>query len=105
MQFKKGADILIGSKARVQVLRLLAKFPHRGFTGREAARFAGVSASQALIALNDLRDNGVVQSRRIGRSIEWKANTKSALFRLLVPVMREGALMDMAAEDIRGAFS
>ena len=57
MQFKKGADILIGSKARVQVLRLLAKFPHRGFTGPGAARFSGVFASQPLIALHDFRYN------------------------------------------------
>ena len=64
-------DILHG-RAAVRVLRALALFPTKEFTGREVAREAAVSPSVAVGELDRFLVHGLVRRRSAGRAHLWK---------------------------------
>lgn len=59
---------LLGTRGRVRVLRALAGSPGRMWTERELARHLRVSPNTVNMAVRALRDAGVVEFRRLGRS-------------------------------------
>lgn len=61
-------DNLFGSKSKVRLLRLLSKDPKRAWTGRELAKALGMSPNSINISARELRDAGVIDFHRIGRS-------------------------------------
>lgn len=72
MQFTLPLDELFHGKVAVRVLRILALFPTKEFTGRELARDAGVPPSNAIAELNRFQEQGMVQRRTVGRAQLWK---------------------------------
>lgn len=91
MRFQDGLDDLLGNPIRVRVLRALARLPEKGFTGRELARTAGASPSQTNLALELLRDSGVIFRDVSGRSHIWRLAQEHVLCNLLVNLFREEA--------------
>lgn len=62
---------LLGSPARVKVVRALVRAGSVGLTGREVARVASCSAPQAVQALRDLEGLGLVSRKVVGKAHHW----------------------------------
>ncbi len=88
MRFRDELDDLLGSPIRVRALRLLTRFPQKGFTGRELARLCGASPSQTNAALESLRDSGVAFREIAGRSHVWRLAPEHVLRNVLVQMFR-----------------
>lgn len=71
MHFHGLPELLLGSRARVAVLKALLAAPGTEWTGRELARKASVSPTQALKALRAFEAEGLCRQRRVGRSSVW----------------------------------
>jgi predicted nucleotidyltransferase len=84
MRFRNELDDLLGSPIRIRVLRVLTRFPSRGFTGRELAKLCESSPSQTNTALESLRDSGVVFREIAGRSHVWRLAPEHVLRDVLV---------------------
>ncbi|MFZ0892597.1 MAG: nucleotidyltransferase domain-containing protein [Thermoplasmata archaeon] len=84
MRFRNELDDLLGSPIRVRVLRILTRFPNRGFTGRELAKLCESSPSQTNAALHPLRDSGVAFREIAGRSHVWRLASEHVLRDVLV---------------------
>lgn len=105
-------DRLLGSPARVAVLRALATI-RIAVTGRAAARLAGVSAPQAQAALRRLAELGIVRRQQAGRAGMYQLNRGRAIVsRGLLPLFRaEREILDRALAEFakrageRGALS
>ena len=91
MKFQHGLDDLFGNPIRIRALRVLTRFPERGFTGRELARICDASPSQTNAALESLRDSGVVFREIVGRSHVWQLAQEHVLRDVLVNVFRAEA--------------
>jgi len=91
MRFRNEMDDLFGNPIKVRVLRVLTRFPEKGFTGRELARLCGSSPSQTNAALESLRDSGVVFREIAGRSHVWRLAPEHVLRNVLVLMFREEA--------------
>jgi predicted nucleotidyltransferase len=91
MKFQDELDDLLGNPIRIRVLRVLTRFPEKGFTGRELARICGASPSQTNAALESLRDSGVVFREVSGRSHVWQLAREHVLRDALVGVFRAEA--------------
>ena len=100
MRFHDELDDLLGNPIRVRVLRILARFPGQGFTGRELARRCGSSPSQTNAALQPLRDSGVVFLEVAGRSHVWRLSTEHLLSELLIRMFQgeAGSLGSLRSE-------
>lgn len=61
-------DDLFGNRSKVRLLRSLAKDPKRVWTERELAKNLGMSPNSINIAARELRDAGIIDFHRIGRS-------------------------------------
>jgi predicted nucleotidyltransferase len=84
MRFHNELDDLLGSPIRVRAMRILTRFPERGFTGRELARLCGSSPSQTNAALQCLRDSGVIFREIAGRSHVWRLAPEHVLRNVLI---------------------
>jgi predicted nucleotidyltransferase len=71
LHFHGLAERLLGRRSRIAVLTALLSSPGAEWTGREIARRAGVSPTQALAALRAFESEGVCRQRRIGRASVW----------------------------------
>lgn len=91
MRFHDGLNDLLGNPIRVRALRVLTRFPEKGFTGRELARICDASPSQTNAALESLRDSGVIFREVIGRSHVWQLAREHVLHEILVGVFRAEA--------------
>lgn len=78
-----GIDVVLGSKARIRVVRLLVELPDKEFTGREMARLLGTSHSTVLDALRGLAGGGLVNERVLGRAHVFRVNRDHYLFETL----------------------
>lgn len=85
MRFHALLEEIAGSRAKARVLETLLAFPHKQWTGRELALHAGVSQPQAAIALEALRQNGLVERRQAGRARLWSLNREHLLAKWLEP--------------------
>ncbi len=93
---------LLSSRAKTKVLRLLAKFPAKEYTGREMARTLGLSHRTVDLALQDLAAHDLVALRRIGRANVYTANRDNYRFRAFQElVRREEATLGQLMEEIR----
>lgn len=75
MQFRTPLDEIFHGRAATRVLRVLALFPAKEFTGRELAQEAAVSPSNAIVELNRFLEQGLVRRRIAGRSQLWRLDT------------------------------
>lgn len=108
MRFHGVAGALLTSPARVAVLQTLLRQPGREWTGREAARAAGVSAPQGLEALGRLADEGMVAEKRVGRASVWSLVGGHYLVKALKPLARvdeaaQAALVDALERGLKGS--
>lgn len=83
MKFTTPLDSVFDRSTKVRLLRALLIAPGRQWTGRELARGAGISASQAARDLQGLSDAGVVAFNVVGRSFVWKLNLENPLYPVL----------------------
>ena len=84
MKFRNELDDLLGNPIQVRVLRVLTRFPNRGFTGRELAKLCGSSPSQTIRALESLRSSGVAFREIAGRSHVWRLAPEHVMRDVLV---------------------
>lgn len=59
---------VFGTKAKTDVLRLLARDPHRTWTEREIAKVLSLSPNTVNLAARDLRNLGILEFHKIGQS-------------------------------------
>lgn len=97
MRFHGLPETLLGSPARVSVLKALFMSPDTEWTGRQLARAAGVSPTQAMAALRVLEWEGICWQRVVGRASLWRLDKRHILF----PSLRQLARLD---ETARGAL-
>jgi predicted nucleotidyltransferase len=103
MRFRNELDELLGSPIRVRVLRVLTRFPGKGFTGRELARLCESSPSQTNAALVCLRDSGVAFREIAGRSHVWRLAPEHVLRDVLVQMFQgEAGSLQALQADIQG---
>ena len=72
-------DDILHSRPAVRLLRSLALFPTKEFTGRELAREVGVPPSVAIAELNRFLNQGLVRRRTAGRAQLWKLDPSQTL--------------------------
>ena len=105
MRFHDTLDDLMSTKARMRCLRQLTRFPKKRFTGRELARLAGVSPTQAAEALDAFHQSGLVDRSTVGASGVWELKEDH----VLVPDIRamfdaESRLLGRLFNDVRSAL-
>jgi predicted nucleotidyltransferase len=93
MHFHGLPERLLGSRSRIAVLSVLLGSPSTQWTGREVARKAGVSPTQALTALRAFEAEGVCWQRRIGRASVWSVDPDHFVTKALASVVN----LDQAA--------
>jgi uncharacterized protein len=91
MRFQDELEDLMGNTIRIRVLRVLTRFPEKGFTGRELARACNASPSQANAALEALRDSGIVFREIAGRAYVWRLAREHVLCDALLGIFRAEA--------------
>jgi predicted nucleotidyltransferase len=79
MRFRRPLTELLGSPIRVDLLRALSRARGEALSGRELARRASASPSQANEHLRSLETQGVVRSQTIGRVHAWSLSPEHAL--------------------------
>lgn len=72
MRFHRALDDVLGSPSGVRILRVLARFPAKEFTGRELARLAKVSPTRTMDNLARFLAHGLVERRSAGTSHLWR---------------------------------
>jgi len=93
---------VLSSRAKTKVLRLLATFPAKEYTGREMARALGLSHRTVDLALRDLAAYDLVAVRRIGGANVYTANRDNYRFRALQElVRREEETLGQLVKEIR----
>jgi len=88
MHFHGLPERLLGSRTRISVLKTLLGTPGAEWTGRELARAAGVSPTQAMDALRAFEAEGICAQRRIGRASVWTLVDRHFLAKALAPIAR-----------------
>ncbi len=76
-------ESLFGNRWRIRVLRALQRDPGRMWTERELAKEIGGSPNTVNLAVKVLRDHGVLEFRRLGRSNAIRLRLDLALIRRL----------------------
>jgi|SRR3990172_8692576 len=108
MHFHGLPERLLGSRTRISVLKALLRTPGAEWTGRELAREAMVSPSQALAALRAFEGEGMCHQRRHGRAGVWSLDPDHFLTRELSAVLHldqtaQGRLVVLLEEALRGS--
>ena len=80
MRFHAALDSLLGSEAKVRLLRLLLAHPSRALTGRELAQELRISPWHTGKLLKQLEGSGVLSRRPVGKAFLWSVNQAPALF-------------------------
>lgn len=84
-------ELLLGSKAKIKILRVLCKYETKRFTSRELASVALLSHTAVLKALPDLQDMNVVLIEKHGTSHLLTLNQESYCYRFLTSLFQEEA--------------
>ena len=74
---------MLGSKAKVKVLRMLFKFKAKTFTGRELAESIGLTHTGVRRALRELQASNLIRVEYHGRSNLITLNTDSCMYNVL----------------------
>jgi len=85
MRLDRPLDGLLFSRTATRLLRVLAKFPTKLFTGRELAEAAGAPPHRTMQVLRRLEGEGLVVSRVVGRAYEWRVRAAHPL----LPALRK----------------
>ena len=91
---------LITSKTRIRILMRLFLNPDRQAYLRELAGELKVSPSQVRDELRQLNDAGLLEREKIGRQINYRANSKHPLFPELHSMVRKALGMDQILDSI-----
>lgn len=83
MHPKSWLDAALGSRGRVRVLRTLCADPARVWTERELAGAVGMSPNTVNVAVGQLRDAGILDFRRLGRTHAVRLRTDLPLVALV----------------------
>lgn len=89
MRFHEALDDLLGNPVRLRILRILARSPSQGFTGRELARNSKASPSQAILALRSLEDSGIVTREVAGPAHVWRISREHLLTEPLINLFKQ----------------
>ena len=84
MRFHNLLNDLLGSKAQIEILRTVAKYPGKVFSGREVAVVSGVSKTRTAVLLSDLEHHNIVAKQKIGNTYGWTVNQDSVLYCLFI---------------------
>lgn len=108
MHFHGLPERLLGSRTRIAVLKALLRTPGAAWTGRELAREAKVSPTQALAALRAFESEGVCRQRRHGRASIWSVEPDHFITRELSGVLHldqaaQGRLVSAIEEALKGS--
>ena len=76
-------DVILASKSKIRILRLMFKFPKREFTEREIANMINMSPNTVNLALKSLRTTNILLYKHIGNTHIYKCNQDSILFNLI----------------------
>lgn len=89
MQLHTYLEPLLGSKVSIRLIRALVKYPGKIFTVRKLAEVAGVSPSEAALAVQELEKFGILTIQPVGRSYLISLNDKSYILnRILRPTVK-----------------
>lgn len=93
-------ESVLSSAARFKVARLISRLPEKEFTGRELARYLGLSHSTVQDAMRTLVDQGVATQRWVGRACVFRANQDSAILEALTRVFRAEAWVNESLVEL-----
>jgi predicted nucleotidyltransferase len=99
MKLHHPLDQLLASPGRVRVLRVLVRQVDRGWTGREMAAAARVSAPQTIASLKALETAGLVERKTVGRAHEWRLVSECALATPLKTLFKSEGEIPALLED------
>jgi predicted nucleotidyltransferase len=88
MKIADALDPVLSSPTKVRLLRTLFALQARRWTGRELAKAARVSTSQAARDLRELSDVGILRWDVLGRSYSWELSRNHVLFNPLADLFR-----------------
>lgn len=95
-------DPVLGSAAKVRILRALTRSPGRAFTEAELARAVGMSPNTVNLAVRELARTGVVRLLALGRAHEVGLNPDSPLAPAVMDLFQsEVKAVDLLARAIR----
>lgn len=94
-------ESLLGNRWRVRVLRRLLRDPGRIWTERELAKALGGSPNTVNLTVGALRDAGVLEFRRLGRSNTFRLRSDLTLLQRLGTVFAQET---DSWEDVRKAI-
>jgi len=107
MIFHNLLEQLMGSEAKVKILKTFLQYPGKVFSGRELAKISGVSKTRTAEILQDLEKNNVLTKQKIGKSYGWSLNQES----VLVSHLKQGIaqfdkkILEDLKNDIKKYFS
>ncbi len=105
MRLHNVLEDLLSSTARLRVLRVIARFPDRTWTGRELATAAGSSPPQTLKALKQFERLGIVWRTTAGRAHLWRLVPEHVLVEPLRSLFSfESKLPALFREELRAAL-
>jgi predicted nucleotidyltransferase len=98
-------ETLLGSRAKLKILRALHRHRGKEFTVRELSRYIGLSHTGVLKAVDDLYDMNAVTLRGVGRSNTITLNVGSHAAKLVEHVFSlEETTMEELLLDIRSSL-
>lgn len=83
MQFTNIIEKLISQPTKIKILRFLVLHKPE-MTGRELAKFCGVSHMQAYRILNEFELQGIITKVRVGKSHLFKLNEKNIIVKIFI---------------------
>lgn len=82
-------EVLLKGKVAIRLVRALVRHTGKVFTVRKLAQAAGVSSTEAAVAVQELERYGILTIQPVGRSYLIALNSKSYLLnRILKPMIR-----------------
>ncbi len=106
MLFNNPLDYILGQQSKVKILRFLVK-SNAELNGREIAKAVGLSHVKCHTALRELSVHGLINMRRIGRSVIYSIDPENILAKFfLTPLYnKESHLLNILAQTIAKEFS
>jgi len=84
MHINNFIEHIFSNTSKIKLLRFMIK-DDIGRTGRELARFSGVSPMQAHRALQELKEEGAVTMRGVGNALVFRINRQNSAVESLLP--------------------
>ncbi len=83
MKFHNILDEMFGNKTKVKLLRAFFTYPEKAFTESELERIAGIPQASVHRNVKSLRDNGLLDRKRIGKANLYSLNKEHILYPLM----------------------